>query len=309
MHDLTAFTNRLTKTLRARRPWARRLGTDAYRLYEEDIPELRLIVDVYGDHAVVYDKSTAVSRDFGFDAAQLRLAVATPLGIPEAQVILKLRRRMPGDAQYQRLGGDGGRFLVREEQSRYLVNLTDYLDSGLFLDHRPLRQRLRRLAPGLRLLNLFCYTGSVSVAAAQSGARTTSVDLSHTYLEWARDNFRASGLDPDGHDFVRADCVAYLKTQGAARDFDVIFLDPPTFSNSKAMTGVLDVQRDHGRLVEGAMARLASGGVLYFSTNRQRFWLDERLSQLFAVADITNETIPEDFRNRTIHRCFTVRHR
>jgi 23S rRNA G2069 N7-methylase RlmK/C1962 C5-methylase RlmI len=217
---------------------------------------------------------------------------------------------MPGAAQYTKLAEGGRLQTVVEETSRYLVNLSDYLDTGLFLDHRPLRSRFRRLAPGLRLLNLFCYTGSVSVAAAQAGTRTDSVDLSATYLEWAQDNFYANGLNLQDHGFIRADAREFLADKPKAEaGYDIVFLDPPTFSNSKRMVGVLDIQRDHRRLIELAMNWTAPGGVLYFSTNKRVFVLDEGLKKRFRVSDITAETIPEDFRDPKIHRAFTLHHR
>jgi 23S rRNA (guanine2445-N2)-methyltransferase / 23S rRNA (guanine2069-N7)-methyltransferase len=199
---------------------------------------------------------------------------------------------------------------VREGEPRYLVNLVDYLDTGLFLDHRPLRLMFAR-TPHARLLNLFCYTASVSVAAAWAGASTTSVDLSSTYLDWARENFKINELSLDRHRFVRADARVFLaEGPGGEALYDAIFLDPPTFSNSKKMKGSFDVQRDHGVLIDHALRFLAPGGTLYFSTNRRRFHLDERFGRRpgMAVTDCTESTIPEDFRDRKIHRCFRFVH-
>jgi len=308
MHDLSAFANRLRKSLKPRRSWAKQANVEAFRLYDADIPELPFIVDLYGPHAVVYDRRDGEASAAAED--ELRAVVSSALSMPAELVHIKGRRRMPGAAQYTKLSDGGRPLVVAEESSRYLVNLTDYLDTGLFLDHRPLRSRFRKLPSGLRLLNLFCYTGSVSVAAAQAGVITDSVDLSATYLEWAQDNFRTNGLDLAKHGFIRADAREFLEQRPAEHPlYDIVFLDPPTFSNSKRMVGVLDIQRDHRRLIDLAMAWTAPGGILYFSTNKKVFMLDENLSRKYEVADITASTIPEDFRDPRIHRAFTLKHR
>lgn len=306
MHDLEALKNRLAKNFKHRKKWAERLGTEAYRVYEADIPELRYLVDVYGDQVVVYDKLRN-DDDPVAEETELRHAVAEALGLPPVAVHLKLRRRMPGANQYERLAESGDFFVVKEESSRYLVNLKDYLDTGLFLDHRPLRSEFRKLAPGLSLLNLFCYTASVSVAAAAAGTKTVSVDMSNTYVDWARKNFHENGMAEADHELIREDALKFLKDgPGKRRLFDLVFLDPPTFSNSKKMTGTWDVQRDHRAVVEYAMRFLAPEGKLYFSTNRGRFHLDEALTKAFLVEDVTARTIPDDFRDKKIHRCFVL---
>lgn len=337
MHDQTALFNRLRKVMRQRRPWAARQRFEAFRLYDHDIPELRYIVDMYGKHAVVYDRTRAIAEDLHDDddetsasaddslmasaadgdasistesISDLTAGIASALNIDLAQIHIKKRRRMPGTLQYQKLGSDGASFTVREGDLLFLVNLTDYLDTGLFLDHRPLRQQFAR-SQSQRLLNLFCYTGSISVAAAYAGATTTSVDLSHTYLDWAKENFKANGLKPEQHRFEQGDARAFL-ADGPGRDplYDLIFFDPPTFSNSKRMRGSFDVQRDHATLLDQALAFLKPGGVLYFSTNRRRFHLDERFNRRphLNVTDCSESSIPEDFRDRKIHRCFRLQH-
>lgn len=309
MHDLEALKNRLSKNFKHRKKWAERLGTEAYRVYECDIPELRYLVDVYGNQVVVYDKLREADAAVA-DETELRHAVAEALKLPPVAVHLKLRRRMPGADQYQKLGEAGDFFVVKEESSRYLVNLKDYLDTGLFLDHRPLRSEFRRLPPGQRLLNLFCYTASVSVAAAASGARTVSVDMSNTYIDWAGRNLHENGFKPTEHELIREDALKFLKDGPGLREpFDLIFLDPPTFSNSKKMAGTWDVQRDHRAVVEQAMRFLKPDGKLYFSTNRGRFHLDEALAKTFEVEDITARTIPDDFRDKKVHRCFVLSRR
>lgn len=312
MHDLTALENRLRKLLGPRQKWALKEGTDAFRLYEQDIPELRYIVDLYGEHAVVYDKRTERARESDQEETEhedaLLSAVTKALKVPAERVHLKRRKRISErEAQYTRLGSESVTLHINEGASRYKVNLSDYLDTGLFLDHRPLRHDFRAEAPGKRFLNLFCYTGSVSVAAAQGGSQTVSVDLSSTYLEWAQENFRLSALDPTAHSFIRADAREFLAQgpQGQAR-FDAIFLDPPSFSNSKKMAGTFDIQRDHRQLIAQTLKFLAPNGTLWFSTNFSKFALDPKVSHEAGVTDVTLQTIPEDFRNKTIHRCYKI---
>ncbi len=309
MHQLEAFTNRLRKIAKPRRKWAERAKTNAYRLYDADIPELPHIVDVYDQHAVIYDRGSPKAAET-LSESDLVQAVATALNVENHLIHVKGRRRMQGGDQYKKLGEGGSFMTVKEESSSYLVNLTDYLDTGLFLDHRPLRSVMRKLPAGLRMLNLFCYTGSVSVAAAQAGVRTTSVDLSQNYLEWAQENFTLNQIDLGDHEFIRTDARDYLTSSADHLAlFDIIFLDPPTFSNSKRMKGFLDIQRDHARLIEGAMERLKRDGTLYFSTNKRVFILDAFLSKRFQVEDISEATIPEDFRDKKIHKVFKISHR
>jgi len=253
---------------------------------------------------------------------EVMAVVADVLDIPSSHAVLKVRSRQRGTEQYQRLA-EGGSFLeVREAGLRFLVNLTDYLDTGLFLDHRLTRGLIRELAPGRRFLNLFAYTGSATVYAAAGGAAsTTTVDLSRAYLEWAARNLELNGLSGSKHGFIRADCLEWLAEAaanrgaagpGVARDvgrpeYDLIFLDAPTFSNSKSMEQTLDIQRDHAWLIRSAAALLSPSGVLLFSTNFRRFKLDPGLAAEFAVTDITRQTLPPDFaRDPRIHTCIRV---
>ncbi|MFA5548510.1 MAG: class I SAM-dependent methyltransferase, partial [Porticoccaceae bacterium] len=232
---------------------------------------------------------------------------------PEARdrLFFKERRRQKGDSQYQRQGVQGGArpFVITEGRARLEVNLSDYLDTGVFLDHRPIRAWLGQQAAGKRFLNLFCYTAVATVQAALGGATSSlSIDMSNTYLDWAGRNFALNGIHEWEHELLRADCLAWLaKREGR---FDLIFLDPPTFSNSKKMEDVLDVQRDHPAMIRDAMAILAPGGTLVFSNNFRRFRMDDGIAAEFAVEDITPRTIPPDFeRNPKIHNCWLVRHR
>ncbi|WP_192036366.1 bifunctional 23S rRNA (guanine(2069)-N(7))-methyltransferase RlmK/23S rRNA (guanine(2445)-N(2))-methyltransferase RlmL [Halomonas sp. YLGW01] len=311
------FANRLQKNRKRLKSWLKRSGESCYRLYDADMPEYALAIDVYGDR--VHVQEYAPPKSVNAHQAQRRLLDALGV-IPEVlevspeHVYIKQRERQSGKAQYQKHAASGERFQVREGRAQLWVNLRDYLDTGLFLDHRPVRRMLAEMAPGTRFLNLFCYTATATVQAAlgtqtEGGASdSVSVDLSNTYLEWARENFALNRLDPSRHRVVRDDCLRWLETAGS--EFDLIFLDPPTFSNSKKMEATLDIQRDHGRLVELAMARLAPGGTLVFSNNQRRFVLDEALTTRFAVEDISAKTFDPDFNRRPdLHHCFLIRHR
>lgn len=314
------FANRLEKNQRRLRKWLKRSGVSCYRLYDADMPEYALAIDVYGDH--VHVQEYAAPRSVNAAQAQRRLHDALSvlpdvLAVDPARIVIKRRERQSGRGQYQRQDSRGERFEVQEGPARLWVNLRDYLDTGLFLDHRPVRRRLAELAAGKRFLNLFCYTATATVHAALGSGKGTensgasdsvSVDMSNTYLDWAQDNFALNGLDSRRHRLVRDDCFRWLET--ATSQFDVIFLDPPTFSNSKKMTdNTLDVQRDHGRLVRLAMARLAPGGTLVFSNNQRRFVLDADLAEEFAVDNISADTFDPDFQRRPdLHHCFVIRH-
>jgi 23S rRNA (guanine2445-N2)-methyltransferase / 23S rRNA (guanine2069-N7)-methyltransferase len=236
-------------------------------------------------------------------------------GVAFEDIRLRTRRRQKGSDQYERLKEREEFHVVAENGLKLRVNLEDYLDTGLFLDHRPTRLRLGREAAGKRFLNLFCYTGAATVHAAAGGAAATlSIDMSRTYLEWARANLALNGLGGDAHRFEQADVLQWLAAQaaappGAATAWDLVFLDPPTFSNSARMQGVLDIQRDHARLIRDCMQVLAPDGLLLFSTNAQRFALDTEVNNAFRVADVSPATIPFDFQgNPRIHRCFELRH-
>ncbi|MGN5519104.1 bifunctional 23S rRNA (guanine(2069)-N(7))-methyltransferase RlmK/23S rRNA (guanine(2445)-N(2))-methyltransferase RlmL [Halopseudomonas sp. Lyrl_26] len=305
------FANRLKKNLKTLGKWARQQGISCYRLYDADMPEFAVAVDLYDGwaHVQEYAAPASVSEE----KAQARLQdvlVALPqvLGTSAERVVLKQRQRQTGKQQYERMDRRGEFLTVQEGQVRLLVNLTDYLDTGLFLDHRPMRLRIAEEARGKRFLNLFCYTASATVHAAVGGARrTTSVDLSKTYLDWARRNLALNGLS-DLHQLVQDDVMKWLEQDRG--EYDLIFIDPPTFSNSKRMDDVFDVQRDHVQLLDMAMARLAPGGVLYFSNNFRRFKLDPALEEKYQVEDISAQTLDKDFqRNPRIHRSWRITRR
>ncbi|NKI35228.1 bifunctional 23S rRNA (guanine(2069)-N(7))-methyltransferase RlmK/23S rRNA (guanine(2445)-N(2))-methyltransferase RlmL [Wenzhouxiangella sp. XN79A] len=308
--------NRLTKNRKNLGKWLRREDITCYRVYDADLPEYALAVDVYGsddgDWLHVQEYEAPASVDAGKARSRLRAALATipeALEVPPERMVFKVRRRQKGHEQYQR-HGERGRFLtVREGPARLAVNLTDYLDTGLFLDHRPVRRWIGEQARDQRFLNLFGYTGAATVHAAVGGAaETTTVDLSKTYLDWLRRNLDLNGLDRLSNRIVHADVIGWL--QRAAGPYDLVFLDPPSFSNSKRMDDTLDVQRDHPTLIRAAMRLLAPGGTLIFSNNLRSFSMDGSLTEEFAVEDRTGWSIPKDFeRNRRIHGCWFVRHR
>jgi len=302
------FANRLQKNLKQLGKWARREGIECYRLYDADMPEYALAIDLYRDW--VHVQEYAAPKSIDPDKAQARLldalaAIPQALGVAQNRVVIKRRERQAGTKQYQRQASQGQFMEVSEGGVRLLVNLTDYLDTGLFLDHRPLRLRIQREAAGKRFLNLFCYTATATVHAARGGARsTTSVDLSKTYLDWARRNLSLNGFS-DKHRLEQGDVMAWLAEDRG--EYDLIFIDPPTFSNSKRMEGVFDVQRDHVELIDLAMARLARGGVLYFSNNFRKFQLDEGLAARYQVEEISAQTLDADFaRNAKIHRAWRL---
>ncbi|MGR2662238.1 MULTISPECIES: class I SAM-dependent methyltransferase [Chromobacterium] len=312
MLDVSPFANRLAKNFKHYAKWARRQGLDAWRVYDKDVPQFPFAVDVYGEriHLQEYDTGWEMEDDAyreWINAVVDSLCAVT--GLAHEAVTLKNRRRQKGVSQYEKAGQQGCDFIVNEFGQRFIVNLEAYLDTGLFLDHRNTRKRVREEAAGKRFLNLFAYTGSFTVYAACGGAiRSETVDMSNTYQDWSRRNFELNGLDLARHELVRADVFQYLEDAvDAGKQFDLIVMDPPTFSNSKKMRDILDVQRDHVWLIDYAMALLAPGGTLYFSNNLRSFKLDERLSDDYLISDISAQSVPEDFRNRAIHQCWRIR--
>ena len=309
MSDAEALLNRVRKNQRHLGKWARREGIEAYRVYDRDIPEFPLAIDRYGDwlHVQVFERRRALTTE-QLDA--VRVGLACTLDIPEQQLVIKHRRRQRGSEQYQKLGGDAPAFTVGERGLRFEVNLSAYLDTGLFLDHRDTRRMIRERAAHKRCLNLFAYTGSFTVYAAAGGADTSlTVDMSKTYQDWSRRNLALNRLDdPDRHRFAQADVVSFLERLRARRErFDLIVLDPPSFSNSKRMGTTFDVQRDHLGLLSATLELLAPDGELFFSNNRQGFRLDPGVVKLARVEEISDRTIPPDFRRRAPHRCWLLR--
>ncbi len=307
------FANRLRKNLKRLEKWAKKHDVQCYRLYDADMPEYAVAIDRYGDYCHIAEYAPPASIEE--EAAKRRLrdvleAVQVVLEVPPERIAIKERRRQKGREQYRRQDQRSQLFEVREGQARVLVNLFDYLDTGLFLDHRPVRLKIAELARGKRFLNLFCYTGVASVQAGVGGARyTTSVDMSRTYLDWARQNLALNGLSESRHHTVQADCLQWLGD--CDQQYDLILLDPPTFSNSKRMRDVLDIQRDHPQLVRAAMRCLSPDGLLIFSNNKLGFKLDEALEASYTIEDKSRWSLDEDFarRSKPIHGCWFIRHR
>jgi len=312
--QIADFRRRLAKRFRHLAKWARRQEIEAFRVYDRDIPEIPLVIDWYGGwlHAAEFDRPherTGIEHEVWLD--RMVEAAAGELGVPPERTFLKTRRRQRGGGQYGKLDERQTLVTIREAGLAFECNLSDYLDTGLFLDQRITRGLVREAAAGKRVLNLFCYTGSFSVYAAAGGAaETTSVDLSNTYLDWTRTNLARNGFrDAGRHRTVRDEARAFLEHRARRGEapFDLVVCDPPTFSRSARSATPWDVEHDHAELLELVAGSLAPGGVVFFSTNARRFHLAaERLAARFAVREITSRTIPEDFRDRRPHRAWRL---
>ncbi len=332
--EVQMVVNRLRKNLRNIGKWAKKEGIDCYRLYDADLPEYSAAIDIYRSvegqtfaHVQEYRAPAKIPED----KARARLgdlvrAVREVLELPPRNISIKERRRhshKESGSQYQKnrvakAAGEAPVFWAREYDAEVEINLWDYLDTGLFLDHRPVRKYLRSLSGGKKLLNLFCYTATATVQAAIGGGKaggcteSTSVDLSKAYQAWAQRNFRHNGLDPYRHQLIEADCLQWLEAaqQNRRGQYDVIFLDPPTFSNSAKMRSVLDIQRDHADLIRQCMALLKSDGVLLFSNNLRSFKMDGEVSAEYAVENLSAKLLDKDFqRNPKIHNVWEIRAR
>lgn len=329
---MTPIFNRLQKNLNQLRPWAERLQIEAFRIYDRDIPEYPSIIEVYGSHAVLWDRRNELIDQDKNENFEQTLQALHQLGFANDKVHIKRREKQrprgpkePSiDISPTKVAASdyvpphvkmSHEFQVREGEMKFLVNLHDYLDTGLFLDHRLARKMIfdeitRRRKDGagairkIKVLNLFSYTGSFSVYAAKAGATVTSVDMSPTYLEWSERNFIANGLTTANHKFINDDVLSWMK-DGFAKStgpYDFVICDPPTFSNSKKMKGTWDVARDHRWLVEKCLESLKPDGSLLFSANRRDFKLDPVLSD--RAKEITRETLPKDFRDIKIRKVF-----
>lgn len=317
------FAKRIAKRDRHLKKWARRSDSDCYRVYDRDIPEIPLSLDRYGDAAVMYLYERPYHKPEEEEDTWLDLmaeVAASSLAIKKNKIVVKTRMRLGLESQYERVDaqtqqaiGDehyAGDMLVRENGLRFIVKLHDYIDTGLFMDHRNTRALVRSMADGMRVLNLFCYTGSFSVYALAGGAsEVVGVDLSNTYLAWAERNIAINGLGLERYRGVRSDVSAFLATL-AAKDsrFDIIVLDPPTFSNSKKMDGFLDIVRHWPSLVSACLGVLAPGGTMLFSTNARSLRIDTSLVPSALIDDISSTTIPEDFRGHP-HRTWLIKGR
>jgi 23S rRNA (guanine2445-N2)-methyltransferase / 23S rRNA (guanine2069-N7)-methyltransferase len=304
------FANRLRNRARHFRRWPSKRGITCFRLYERDVPDVPLVVDRYEDSlhlsefARPHDRSPAQHADW---LDLMARTAADVLEVPRDRVFLKHRDRQRGADQYQRVDNRETRFVVHEGGLKFIVNLSDYVDTGLFLDHRVTRQMVRERAAGKRFLNLFAYTGSFSVYAAAGGAvSTTTVDKSTTYIDWARENLAINEFTGPAHKLVRSDIRAYLDGLRPQDQWDLAVVDPPTFSNTKGIESDWDVQRDHAGLLNQLSSHIVPDGIVFFSTNFRRFKLDEAAMAGYKIRDITRQTIPEDFRNQRIHKCWLL---
>ena len=305
------FANRLQKNIKKIEKWAKQQGLDAYRLYDADLPEYNFAVDRYADHIVVQEY--AAPKNIDENKARQRLldavnAILQVTGIETNKLILKVRQKQKGTNQYEKLANKGEYFYVNEYGAKLWVNLTDYLDTGLFLDHRLTRKMLGEMSQGKDFLNLFAYTGSATVHAALGKAKsTTTVDMSNTYLNWAEQNLLLNDIEGKQHKLIQADCLQWLEK--CDRQFDLIFVDPPTFSNSKRMEDSWDVQRDHIKLMTNLKRILRPNGTIVFSNNKRGFKMDfAKLEELgLSAVEISHKTLPLDFeRNKQIHNCWLV---
>ncbi len=310
--DGEAFANRLRKNLKKVLKWAGRHDVTCFRVYDRDIPEFNVSIDLYEKWVVVHEYAPPATVDAAVSEERFRQVLQqtrTVLGAGRDRVFVKRRRRQKRGKQYQKVGSSGKMHVVREGKCYLLVNFTDYVDTGLFLDHRPIRRRIGQEAQGRRFLNLFGYTGAATVHAATGGAESTlTVDLSASYLAWCRQNLCLNGFGGPAHETIRADCLEWLSSRKGM--FDIIFADPPTYSNTSKKGIRFDVQKDHVRLIDLSMRLLAPGGLMFFSCNYRRFRLDKVLGERYSVKDITRATIPFDFaRNSRVHQCWEITHR
>jgi len=308
------FANRLKKNLKKMNKWAKQQNISCYRIYDADLPEYAVAVDIYqGEKLWVNVQEYEAPKTIAPHKANERLAgvlaeIPRVLKIDSSQVFLKIRRKQKNTNQYEKHDNKANFHVIEENNCKFLVNFEDYLDTGLFLDHRPIRQKIQQQAKGKHFLNLFAYTATASIHAALGGAiSTTTVDMSNTYLDWAQKNFDLNNL-AGNNKIIRADCSTWLEQEVKKTNntqYDLIFLDPPTFSNSKRMEDAFDIQQDHVALIKNALALLTPAGTLYFSTNFRKFKLDEQAFSAYVVENITASTIPEDFaRNPKIHYCW-----
>jgi 23S rRNA (cytosine1962-C5)-methyltransferase len=301
------FRNRLTKVYRHTGKLARRQGITCYRVYDHDLPEFPFCIEIYEDKIYVaeYKRKFEMAEQAHEEFLEESLVIISEvLELPTDNIYIKERQRKPGRlGQYQKIGEEQANFIVQEAGLKFKVNLSDYLDTGLFLDHRITRRMVKEEAADKRVLNLFCYTGSFSVYAASGGAAVvTSVDLSKTYLQWAEENMTLNGVKGN---FIHADVKQYLQTLKPA-SFDLVIMDPPTFSNSKRMKDFLDIQRDHVELLNQVLQALTSNGIVYFSTNYTKFILDKEKIAAGEIKDITRATTPFDFEGKLFRWCYRL---
>lgn len=303
------FTRTLKKKHESLRKWASAGGIEAYRVYGRDLGDIPMAIDIYGKylHVTVFDQKNGVSLSPG-ESQELTEAAGKALYFPEDRIFLKHREVLTNREQYGRFTSENQIHTIGENGLLFKVNLSDYIDTGLFLDHRDTRQFVRENAAGKRVLNLFCYTGSFSVYAAAGGAEsTTSVDLSNVYLQWAKENMEMNSFTAPVHQYINSDVFPFLEVSAREKKtWDLIILDPPTFSNSRKMDRILDIQRDHVELIDKSLSVLSKNGSIIFSTNFRDFRLDEAVRKNGFVNNISDETIPGDFKGSSIHKCWLI---
>jgi len=305
------FSNKLKKNLKNLKPWLKQSGVECYRLYDADIPTFAVAVDIYGEHVFLQEYRADATIDQNIAKQRFYQAIYQihkALDIQYENIHTRVRQRQKGKEQYQKNNDKNNFHVINEFDAKFYVNFDDYLDTGIFLDHRKIRQLVAKASKNKTLLNLFSYTCTASVHAALKGAKTTSVDMSNTYLEWGKNNFELNNLDIKKHNFIQADCISWLKSN--SEKFDVIFLDPPTFSNSKRMDDILDIQRDHELLINLAMDSLKKDGVLYFSNNYRRFKMSQEIIAKFNCENIDKVCLSRDFlSNKNIHNCWEIKYK
>jgi len=305
------FQNRLAKVFRHLGKLAKRQGINCYRVYDHDLPEFPFCIEFYDDKLYIaeYKRRHGMTEEKHDEWMEKSIGIISEvLSVNKENIFLKLRQRKPGRlGQYQKVQEVQHEFIITENGLKFIVNLSDYLDTGLFLDHRITRQVVRERSKGKRVLNLFSYTGSFSVYASEGGAKeVVSVDLSKTYLAWAERNMKLNGFtDKTRYKFIHADVKQYLKTISPGY-FDLIIMDPPTFSNSKRMKDFLDIQKDHATLINDCLKGMKKEGILYFSTNFREFSLEKEKINASAIKDITKVSTPFDFEGKLFRSCYTI---
>ena len=304
------FGRRLDKLARHLRRYPTKQGISCYRIYERDIGEIPLIVDRYEDHLHITEYSTPYQRTPEQHSRWLDLLATTAsqtLDVAAERIFFKRRNRQVGSTQHEHIADKKYEVEVKEGELKFIVNLSDYIDTGLFLDHRITRSMVRGVSNGKRVLNLFAYTGSFSVYSADGGAtETTTVDWSNTYLDWARRNMALNGFTSSAHRFVRDNAVDFVNNHKRERSYDIAIVDPPTFSNSKRTETLWDVQRDSVPLLEQLQLLMSPGGVIYFSNNFRGFKMETASLAVSQIHEISNQTVPPNYRNRRIHRCWRI---
>lgn len=305
------FSNRLKKNLKKLKKWSTKNGITCYRIYDADMPEYSAAIDIYEDKWVNVQEYAAPSEiedeKKNRHIQEILEGLISTLNLHKKQIFMKTRRRQSGSRQYERLAMKGEKHKINENGNNFFVNFYDYLDTGIFLDHRITRELIGKLANNTDFLNLFAYTGTATVYAAAGGAKTTtSVDNSTTYTQWSKENMELNGFTGNNHKFIKEDCFKWLSNANSR--YDLIFLDPPTFSNTKGIERTLDIQRDHSNLIKSCIKILRKEGTLIFSTNFRKFKLDDELFSHYEIKDISKETIPLDFeRNKKIHYCWNIK--